>query len=57
VRPSGLEGAVVAGFFGVLEAPYPVTVVADTKAGMAALGAPEGLAPPTQWRESRRAAV
>ena len=44
VRPSGLEGAVVAGFFGVLEAPYPVTVVSDARAGLAALGAPDGLA-------------
>lgn len=43
VRPSGLEGAVVAGFFGVLDAPYPVTIVADAGAGLAALGASPAL--------------
>jgi len=38
VRPPGLEGAVVAGFFQVLPPPYPVTVVDTVDAGLVALG-------------------
>lgn len=34
VRPSGLEGAVVAGFFEVLPAPYPVATFADVPAAL-----------------------
>jgi len=38
VRPPGLEGAVVAGFFQVLPPPYPVHVVDSVDAALAALG-------------------
>jgi AraC-like DNA-binding protein len=41
VRPPGLEGAVVAGFFQVLPPPYPVMVVDSVAAGLAALGEDE----------------
>lgn len=39
VRPGGLPGAVVAGFFSVLAAPYPTHTVTDVPAGLAWLGA------------------
>ncbi len=38
VRPSGMEGALVTGFFGVLDAPYPVSVFDDPAAALAWLG-------------------
>jgi AraC-like DNA-binding protein len=38
VRPPGLEGAVVAGFFQLLPPPYPVFVVDSVDAGLVALG-------------------
>lgn len=38
VRPKGMEGAVVAGFFEVLGAPYPVSVFEDTEAALSWLG-------------------
>lgn len=38
VRPGGMEGAVVAGFFQVLQPPYPVHVVEDVPAGLTWLG-------------------
>lgn len=38
VRPAGLAGATVAGFFSVTEPPYPSTVVADVPAALAWLG-------------------
>jgi AraC-like DNA-binding protein len=38
VRPGGMEGAVVAGFFQVLEAPYPVAVFDDDDKALAWLG-------------------
>ncbi len=38
VRPGGLEGAVVAGFFQVLQPPYPVHVVEDVQQGLRSLG-------------------
>ncbi|MDP2341940.1 MAG: helix-turn-helix transcriptional regulator [Deltaproteobacteria bacterium] len=38
VRPGGMEGAVVAGFFQVLEAPYPVKVFDDDDQALAWLG-------------------
>ncbi len=37
----GLEGAVVAGFFGVLPSPFPVVHVDDIDAGLRALALPE----------------
>ncbi|MFT3707150.1 MAG: helix-turn-helix domain-containing protein [Archangium sp.] len=39
VRPGGLPGAVVAGFFSVLESPYPTQVVTSVGEGLAWLGA------------------
>jgi AraC-like DNA-binding protein len=44
VRPNGLEGAVVAGFYQVLDAPYPVQVFEDARAGLRWLGEPEPIA-------------
>jgi AraC-like DNA-binding protein len=42
VRPPGLPGAVASGFFEVIGSPYPVVVVDDLPAAVAALGlAPE----------------
>ena len=38
VRPGGMEGAVVAGFFQVLEAPYPVAVFPDGDQALGWLG-------------------
>ncbi|MFO0551083.1 MAG: AraC family transcriptional regulator [Polyangiaceae bacterium] len=40
VPAPGLRGAVVAGFFGVLEAPYPVLVATDVESGLESLGEP-----------------
>jgi AraC-like DNA-binding protein len=34
VRPEGLAGAVASGFFGVLDAPYPVQLFADAREAM-----------------------
>ncbi len=42
VRPEGLAGAAVAGFFSVLAPPYPVEVFADPVAALAWLGQPAG---------------
>lgn len=39
VRPGGLPGAVVAGFFSVMESPYPTKVVTSVADGLAWLGA------------------
>lgn len=39
VRPGGLPGAVVAGFFSVMESPYPTNVVTSVVDGLAWLGA------------------
>jgi AraC-like DNA-binding protein len=45
VRPSGIEGAVVAGFFRVLDPPYPVAVFEAAPEALEWLGeAPAGLA-------------
>ncbi len=38
VRPEGMEGAVVAGFYGVLESPYPVGVFEGAREALAWLG-------------------
>ncbi len=38
VHPAGFEGAVVAGFYNVLERPYPVSLVTDVDLGLARLG-------------------
>lgn len=38
VHPHGFEGAVVAGFYNVLERPYPVELVSDVGTGLARLG-------------------
>jgi AraC-like DNA-binding protein len=38
VRPEGMEGALVAGFYGVLEPPYPVEVFGDAAAAVKWLG-------------------
>jgi AraC-like DNA-binding protein len=38
VRPQGLQGAVIAGFFGVTPPPYPVEIFADREAGLEWLG-------------------
>ncbi|MEW5852474.1 MAG: helix-turn-helix transcriptional regulator [Myxococcota bacterium] len=38
VRPNGMEGALVAGFFHVLDAPYPVNVVDNAERGLTWLG-------------------
>ncbi len=46
VLPSGVSGAVVAGFYGVLGPPFPVEYVADRDAALASLGAPAQLAGP-----------
>ena len=40
VRPGGLPGAVVAGFFSVLESPYPTTTVTTVGEAVTWLGAP-----------------
>ncbi|MBI1944776.1 MAG: helix-turn-helix transcriptional regulator [Deltaproteobacteria bacterium] len=45
VRPSGFEGAVVAGFYDVLERPYPVALVTDVAAGLSRLGVADGTFP------------
>jgi AraC-like DNA-binding protein len=46
VRPDGMVGAVTAGFYQVLDSPYPTHIVADAAEGMAWLGeAPELLDP------------
>lgn len=39
VRPGGLPGAVVAGFFSVMESPYPTKVVTSVADGLTWLGA------------------
>lgn len=39
VRPGGLPGAVVAGFFSVMESPYPTNVVTSVADGLKWLGA------------------
>lgn len=44
VRPTGVEGAVVAGFFEVLPRPYTVSVFDDLRAALGWLGAPESFA-------------
>ena len=44
VRPAGLPGAVVAGFYAVLDSPYPTQVFDDVAAAVAWLGAPKALA-------------
>lgn len=38
VRPEGMLGAVAAGFFAVVPAPYPVAIVTDVDAAVAELG-------------------
>lgn len=38
VRPDGMQGAVVAGFYQVLEAPYPVVIVDEVVKGLEQLG-------------------
>ena len=38
VRPEGLQGAVVAGFYSVLDPPYPVKIFADPRGGLEWLG-------------------
>ena len=43
VRPPGLPGAVVAGFYAVLDSPYPTQVFDDVAAALAWLGAPKPL--------------
>jgi AraC-like DNA-binding protein len=43
VRPPGLAGATVAGFFAVQDAPYPVKVFADSAKAASWAGAPAGL--------------
>lgn len=43
VRPAGLPGAVVAGFFAVLDSPYPTQVFNDVGAALAWLEAPAAL--------------
>jgi AraC-like DNA-binding protein len=42
VRPAGLTGATVSGFFQVLQRPYPVEVFDDAAAALRWLGAPDG---------------
>ena len=44
VRPTGMEGAVVAGFFQVLQAPYPVELFEDAADALAWLGEDRSLA-------------
>ena len=52
VRPSGLEGAIVAGVFDVLDRPYPVRVFSDVEAGLAWLAEATDLgAPPARVLE------
>jgi len=48
VRPGGLAGAAVAGFFSVLESPYPTTTVADVPAALKWLGADASYAKPLE---------
>jgi AraC-like DNA-binding protein len=38
VRPTGVAGATIAGFFHVASPPYPIEIVADAKAALAWLG-------------------
>ncbi|HTM21901.1 MAG TPA: helix-turn-helix transcriptional regulator [Kofleriaceae bacterium] len=42
VRPAGLTGATVSGFFQVLDRPYPVEVFGDAAAALTWLGATDG---------------
>jgi len=44
VRSQGIEGAVAAGFYGVLDPPYPVSVFEDLHPALASLGEPAALA-------------
>jgi AraC-like DNA-binding protein len=44
VRPAGMEGAVVAGFYRVLDPPYPVQLFEDAPAALAWLGEPPAIA-------------
>ena len=44
VRPAGIEGAVVAGFYPVSGAPYPVSLFEDARAALAWLGSEASLA-------------
>lgn len=44
VRPAGIEGAVVAGFYPVSGAPYPVSLFEDAAAALAWLGSSASLA-------------
>lgn len=44
VRPSGLEGAIVAGAYDVIERPYEVSVFGDVEGALAWLDARDGLA-------------
>ena len=52
VRPAGLPGAVVAGFFGVLDSPYPTQVFEDAAAALKWLGADAGLAEALQTQRA-----
>lgn len=45
VRPGGIAGAVVAGFYRVLESPYPTAVFEDLEAAADWVGAPPIVAP------------
>lgn len=45
VRPSGLVGAVVAGFYQVLDSPYPTQAFSDFEPALEWLGVPRGWAP------------
>jgi len=48
VRPGGLAGAAVAGFFAMLESPYPTSVFADVPAALGWLGAEASFAAPLE---------
>jgi AraC-like DNA-binding protein len=51
LRPNGLPGAVVAGFYALIDPGYPVKVFDDTAAAIAWLDLPEGISP---WQEIDR---
>jgi AraC-like DNA-binding protein len=44
VRPEGLEGAIVAGFYAILDSPYPVEVFDDVRRALGWLGEKQALA-------------
>jgi AraC-like DNA-binding protein len=46
LRPEGLAGAIVGGFYGLLQGAYPHKVFTDAAAGLAWLGQPEGVVAP-----------